>query len=288
MKKNAFVLLGLTLAFASLAQDAVLVTRSDMSLTRTDYEAALSVVPKEKRETMSPSVKQTMIFLEGVMVYRKLAQEARELGLDKDPVMQQEMRQAADRVLGLRRLQVLEEALKLPDFTAAAQEKYLLKKAEFTVPASVHAAHVLIATKNRSDAEARALVEKVRTKALAGADFAALAKEFSDDPSKDKNNGDLGFFGRKQMVKPFEDAAFALGKPGEISPVVKTDFGYHVIRLVDKQPERLKPFEEVKEGLLKELRDKYVSDAKVAHVSLIKNDKSIVVNEAAIEAMFKK
>lgn len=279
---------GMSVACVCAAQDPVLVTRGDMSLTRADYEAALSVVPKERRETMTPSVKQTMVFLEAVMVYRKLAQEARELGLDQDPVVAQEMRQAADRSLGLRRLEALEAGLKIPDFTAAAQERYLVKKADFTVPEAVRAAHILIATKDRSDAEALNRAKQVRAKAVSGADFTALAREYSDDPSKDKNDGDLGMFGRKQMVKPFEDAAFAMTKPGEISPVVKSQFGYHIIRLAEKQPERVKPFDEVKDGLIKELRDKYISDAKMAHISAIKNDKSIIINEAAIEAMFKK
>ena len=111
--------------------------------------------------------------------------------------------------------------------------------------------------------------------------------DYSDDASKGQNRGDLGFFERKQMVKPFEDAAFALRKPGEISSVVKTPFGYHVIRLTDIRPERQKPFDEVKDGLIKELRDKFITDIKTAYISAIKNDKSIVINEAAVEAAFK-
>jgi len=260
-----------------------------MLLTESDLEAALSVVPKEKREKMSPTVQQAMIFLENVMVSRKLAEEGRVLGLDKDKVIQKEMRQAADRVLGLRRLEALEAALKKPDFSAAAQERYLTKKTEFFIPETVRASHVLVIVKEgRTDEEARTLAESVRKKALSGADFSALAKEFSDDPSKEKNDGDLGFFGRKQMVKPFEDAVFALTKPGDISPVVKSQFGYHVIRLTEKRLEGQKPFDEVKDGLIKELREKFIADAKAAHISTIKNDKSIVVNEAAIEATFKK
>jgi peptidyl-prolyl cis-trans isomerase C len=277
---------------ALAADDPVLVSRSDMTLTASDYEAALSVIPPEKRQQMSPTLKQVMIFLENVMVFRKLAQEGRELGLDKDLVTQKEMQQAADRALALRRLALFESSLKLPDFTAAAKERYETKAADYRVAEAVHAEHILIKTEGRSEEEAQRRAEEVRVKArLADADFKALVKEYSDDPSSKNNLGDLGFFERAVpgkaggMVKPFEDAAFALKTPGDISPLVKTQFGYHVIRLVAQRPARQKPFDEVKEGLIRELREKFINDAKAVYLSQIKNDKSIVINEAAIGAL---
>jgi peptidyl-prolyl cis-trans isomerase C len=269
------------------AQKDALVSATGIELTRDDYEAAVSIIPKAKREQMSVTTKQVMIFLENVLVYRRLAEEARVLGLDKDPVIQREAQQAADRALGLRRLEALEAGLKLPDFTEAARERYVTHKADFTIAEAVRASHILVSAKGRSDDEARKRAEEARRKAVAGSDFTALAKEYSDDPSKDTNAGDLGFFERKQMVKPFEDAAFALSKPGEISPLVKTPFGYHIIRFAEKRPERVKPFDEVKEGIVSELRDKFIADAKASHISAIKNDKSIVIHEDAIKAMYK-
>lgn len=101
----------------------------------------------------------------------------------------------------------------------------------------VSASHVLVAYKGarrarsevtRTKREAKQRAEEVRAKAANGADFAALAREYSDDPSARKG-GDLGSFGKNAMVKPFADAAFAL-KVGEISNVVETEFGFHVIR----------------------------------------------------------
>ena len=274
--------------------DPVLVSRSDMTITRSDFEASLSVIPKEKRLQMDPSLKQNMIFLENVMIFRKLAQEGRELGLDKDPVVRQEMIQAADRALALRRLAQLEATVKTPDFLALAKERYATKKSNYRIPDAIHVEHILLRVEGRTDDEARQRAEEVRAKAVAGSDFKALVKEYSDDSSQVSNQGDLGFFEKSVpgkpgvMVQPFEDAAFALKNPGEISPLVKTQFGYHVIRLVEKRPERQKPFDEVKEGLVKELRDKFINDAKAAYLAAIKNDKSIVIHEDAIEAMFKK
>lgn len=88
----------------------------------------------------------------------------------------------------------------------------------------------------KGNAEARAKIEAIKKQLDEGADFAKFAEENSDCPSGKRGGGDLGFFGRNQMVKPFEDAAFAL-KPGEMSGIVPTGFGFHIIKLTEKNDE---------------------------------------------------
>ena len=288
----AVVLLGAVLsgcATQGLIEDTTpaLVTKNDLVLTRADYEAATMVIPKAKRAQMTPNQKQVMLFLENTLVYRTLADEARALGVDKDLIVQKELQQAIDKVLGLKRLEMLEAALKKPDFTAAALEQYQIKKAQYTVAEAVSAAHVLIKLEGRTDADARKIADEVRAKASAGEDFGKLAEKYSDDPSKAQNKGALGMFERGQMVKPFEDAAFSLKAPGDISPVVKTQFGYHIIRLIEKRAAVQQPFDAVKGKLLQELEEKFVSDARASYISAIKNDKNIVIHEDAIEALRK-
>jgi parvulin-like peptidyl-prolyl isomerase len=98
----------------------------------------------------------------------------------------------------------------------------------------IQASHILLgykgsrAPKERTKEEARQQIESIIARAKKGEDFAKLAQEFGEDGTKARG-GDLGVFGKGQMVKPFEDAAFSL-KPGEISGVVETDFGFHVIK----------------------------------------------------------
>ena len=114
---------------------------------------------------------------------------------------------------------------------------------------SVRASHILIGVPKGADAaakaQARAKAEQVLKDVKAGKDFAALAKEHSSDPGSAANGGDLGFFQQGQMVGPFNDAAFSLA-PGTTSELVETDFGFHIIRVVEKKAGRTIPLEEVK------------------------------------------
>lgn len=98
----------------------------------------------------------------------------------------------------------------------------------------IHARHILIAAdaSDAARAEARKKIELVRAELLAGKDFATAAREYSDCPSKE-NGGDLGTFTRGQMVKAFEDAAFSQ-KPGEIGPIIETEFGFHIIQVLNR------------------------------------------------------
>lgn len=113
---------------------------------------------------------------------------------------------------------------------------YEKNKSKFMVPESVHVRHILIAKaegdSDKIKAEKRSKAENLRKQLLAGADFAEIAKNNSDCPSKNAG-GDLGTFRRGEMVKPFEEAAFTQEK-NAMGPVVETDFGYHIIQVLDR------------------------------------------------------
>ena len=121
---------------------------------------------------------------------------------------------------------------------------------KMTMPEQVRARHILAALKSK-DEQARTLAQEkiaeVQEALEAGGNFAVLALEHSDGPSATKG-GDLGFFGRGQMVPPFEEAAFAL-QPGEISDVVETQFGFHIIKVEERRDGRTVPVEEASEQI---------------------------------------
>jgi peptidyl-prolyl cis-trans isomerase D len=135
---------------------------------------------------------------------------------------------------------------------------------DFGTPEERRAAHILITVNAvASQAEqdtAKAKAEQLLLQARQDpAKFSELAKKNSQDPGSAANGGDLGFFGHGMMVKPFEDATFAL-KVGEISGLVKSDFGYHIIRLIAVKPSRVLPFDEAREGIVNKLRQQKAAE----------------------------
>jgi peptidyl-prolyl cis-trans isomerase C len=126
---------------------------------------------------------------------------------------------------------------------------YEQNPAEFQQGERVRASHILIGFPQNADAaakeEARVRAAAVLSQAEAGNDFAALAKQSSEDPGSGANGGDLGYFERGQMVGPFEEVAFSLA-PDQTSDLVESPFGYHIIRVIDKQAARTIPLTEVR------------------------------------------
>jgi peptidyl-prolyl cis-trans isomerase D len=150
----------------------------------------------------------------------------------------------------------------------------------FRMPERVHARHILLKTDGKSDAEKKVLqakAEDLLKQLKNGADFAELAKKNSQDGTAEQG-GDLGWFVRNQMVPEFDTVAFTL-KPKELSGVVTSQFGYHIIQVLDKEAAKLKPFEEVKDELAKEVRAQSVTDKMQTagdemHAALVKSPKS--------------
>ncbi len=118
----------------------------------------------------------------------------------------------------------------------------------------MHAQHILLKTADKDAAAVRKQAESVLKEAQApGADFAALARKYSEDDASKASGGDLGFFGRGSMVKPFEDAAFGMA-PGQISELVQTDYGFHVIKMLEKRAAGQRPLAEVKDQIAEQLK----------------------------------
>lgn len=139
---------------------------------------------------------------------------------------------------------------------AEAKTYYDEHQEEFAQPELVTASHILLRTQGKTEeekAQIRQKMEGILQRARAGEDFAALAKEYSEDPGS-KDRGGEYTFPRGQMVKPFEDAAFSL-QNGQISDIVETQFGYHIIKRTGYKEAGTQPFEEVKEDLMERLTD---------------------------------
>ncbi len=161
-----------------------------------------------------------------------------------------------------------------------AKKYYSENKAKFETPEQVRASHILItpdpnADPNQAKVKAKAKAEDLLKKIKDGADFAELAKANSGDTYSAVQGGDLGFFGKGQMVPDFEKAAFAL-KPGQVSDVVETQFGYHIIKLTDHKDPNTIPFEQAKDDIVKMLAQDKQADFAEGYIASLKADAKIV------------
>jgi len=149
----------------------------------------------------------------------------------------------------------------------------------------VKASHILISTvddngnplSEAKKKEAKKKAEEVLKKAKSGEEFSELAKEYSDDPGSAANGGDLGYFTKGQMVQPFEEAAFSL-KPGEISGLVESEYGYHIIKVYDKIDEQL-PFDDVKD----EIKNTLIQNKYMENIESISKKAKVEKNESVIK-----
>ncbi len=123
---------------------------------------------------------------------------------------------------------------------------------QYTTPEQVRASHILLKTEGKDDAAVKAKAEEILKQAKAGADFAELAKKYSEDEASAKNGGDLDYFGRGRMVPEFDQAAFSM-EPGQISDLVKTQYGYHIIKVVDKKAASTRSLGDVRQQIVDQL-----------------------------------
>ena len=126
----------------------------------------------------------------------------------------------------------------------------------------------------------------MRAKAVAGADFTALAREYSDDPSVTRNGGELGFFEAKTMDPQFAAAAFAMNTKGELSAPVKSAFGWHIILYEDRRPAGFRSFDEVKGEILADMRKRAIDDSRAAAVRDVFSDPTLKVDKDLIEQIY--
>jgi len=141
------------------------------------------------------------------------------------------------------------------DWEASALEYYLANPQEFEVPENITLRTLLIRTESRSDEDAVALANELLQEASRPyADFDALVRAHTEDEVAAENGGLMEKITRGRTVQPFEDAAFALQTPGELSPPVVTEFGVHLIKLVQREPSKMRSFEESKERIIADLK----------------------------------
>lgn len=269
-------------AQTALPQPPVVVMRGGGAEVSTlDLEVDLQKAPAEARKNMLASADALSRLATNIHLRRALANEAERKGLAMEAKVASALSIARDRILSDALITEMDANLKPDDgaLEAYASAVYKTQKNRFKNQDEVRASHILI---SGTGDEARIKAAELLSQLRQGADFGEMAKKYSIDKSNSNKGGDLGFFNREKMVKPFSDAAFALKAPGEFSDLVETQFGLHIIKLVDRKAEGIKPYSEVRESLRAEAIAKMQNDLRLAQEQKV--SQSAVVDREAIEA----
>lgn len=266
---------------SAYAADPVLFEGKKIAITAADVQADSLRMPPEMRPLVLSRPETVTQLASNLFARRALAERAESEGLAKDPAVAAALRIARDKVLSDAMLEKIDKIHAPSDVVleTMARDAYRAKPERFQLPEQFKVRHILIAEKTP---ESRAKAEKVLEDLRAGADFAKLAKELSADKGSADKGGELGAFAKGRMVPEFEAAAFALDKPGALSGVVETQFGYHVLQLQERIPAGVKQFAEVRDELVKEARTKFTQDARVAEAESFQREAK--PNKEAIEA----
>jgi peptidyl-prolyl cis-trans isomerase C len=208
-------------------------------LRLSDVESAQKTLPPQAQKLPLEQIYPMLLdrLVDGMLITKA----GRKEHLDQDPEVQSRLKQYEDRLV---QETYVNRALKQADTEDRLRTRYETVIKDKPAQEEVHARHILLAT----EAEAKSVIGELDK----GADFAALAKKYSKDPGAEAG-GDLGYFGHDDMVKEFADAAFALS-PGQYSKTpVKSEFGWHVIKVEDRRAGKPPTFEEAREQLSRDL-----------------------------------
>lgn len=237
------------------------VSQGGVTVTVSDVDAYMARIPAEKWAGFVSSAERIEKMLRDILRNKMLAAQAVDMKLDQSASAQAQITQARTDVLARLRMQSFAESIKVPDLTQLAKEEYLTHKDQYVIPENVVVEHILVSNSARSDAEAKALAEKIRAEAEADpAKFEDMVKKYSDDPSKDSNGGVMRDASSAKYVPEFAKAAGKLTAQDPISPLVKTKFGYHILKLISATPAKPQTFDEVKAQILDGLGKQYSAD----------------------------
>jgi peptidyl-prolyl cis-trans isomerase C len=257
------------MAVPSMAWSMDIATVNGKTVTDKDMKEALSSMSEGQRRAMLKDYNSRRQVLNSMIDQELLEQEAQKEKLDQDAEYKAAFDAFKHQYMANR---VLRKNLSGKMSESAAKHFYEANKTRYSTE-SVHAQHILVSDESKAQ-EILALAK------APGADFEALAEKYSKDPSAKNNRGDLGFFGRGQMVPEFTEAAFA-GKEGEIVGPVRTSYGYHIIKVVEKKPGKILEYSDVEGRVMSDLQQEVTQN----YIENLRKSSKISVDDKALQKM---
>lgn len=243
-------------------------------ITVRDFNGRIDKLPKQYQDIVKSQKKN---YLDDLIMEKLLYKKALTENIDKDKDTQDIIAEATKKII-IARLVEKEVEKKVRVSDEEVKKYYDEHSEEFMMPERWRASHILVDTADEANAIKQNLAQ--------GASFEEIAKEKSKDPTA-TSGGDIGYFSKGQLVPEFEEECFRL-KVGEVGNVVKTQFGYHIIKLTDKKNPEVQPFDSVKDMVKRELERSKKKDLLDNMMSDAKGSAKIVINEKVLDGEIKK
>ena len=282
---GCFLFILLFVPGASFSQEETLVAKiGEKNITLSDFNKILNFFDPEKLKVIenNPQIKEQV--LQQMVQALVISQLAKQGGFDARPEIKEQMELQKNGFLANEYIK-REVVQKVTVSENEVKAYYDNHKDEYQTPEMVRARHILFLVDAASTVDAKksvyAKAEETLKKIKGGEDFAKLASELSGDPSSKPKGGDIGFVTKGKTVKPFEDALFSL-KTGEISGVIETQFGYHIIKAEEKKDAAVEPFETVKEKVRQKIMQERAKSAVTAFVDKAMKDAKVEIFTEAL------
>lgn len=260
-----------TLAFSCGKKEdsRVLAEIDGEKITLSEFTRELDKIPLELKMFVLSQVGKKN-YLERMITKKLLLREAKKEGIEKEKEFQERLSELREQLL----IEMLLKKKITTDFRiddAELKKYYEAHKEEFKRPPEINTRHILLKTEE----EARQIQEKL----MKGEDFVELAKKYSIDPAAKVTGGELGYHPRGSLVPEYEEEAFKLKKVGQISGIVKSRFGYHLIRLEGIKPPSYAKFDEVKELIRQRMIQEKQGEILQKYIEDLKKNAKIKINE---------
>jgi peptidyl-prolyl cis-trans isomerase C len=257
----------------SADEGKVIATYAHKRLTQGTFTREIERLPPRSRMQLAAPDRKRQ-FVDNYILNDLLAAEGDARGYDKDPDIERQVAELRRRLVVQR---VMKDFQEPPDVTDAEVRAYYDQNRRMFSGAQIRASHILV----KDEDLAKRLREELRKDP---SQFEELAKTNSTDTATAARGGDLGFFGQGRMVAPFEQAAFGLDRPGDISEVVKTPFGFHIIKLTERKEGTERPFDEVKERIRVNLMNQRRQDETQHRLDQLRAKADVKVDDEVLAA----
>lgn len=268
-----------------LPPNTPLISDGKVVVDSTDFEGNLLRLPENKRDEMRMAYERVATIADNMFIARTLAARAREAGLDKDPAVQKRLQQVQDGVLADLYVQKVEKEVAIGNLEQRARELYKADQARYVTKEEVYVQHILVNLAGRTRATALERANQAAAEAKAGDDFLTVATRYSDDPDKRNNGGDLGYNSPTTFVEPVRKAIGTMKTKGEIVGPVESEFGFHVLKFIDRKPPKPIPYEAVSKKIIEAERERLRKQRTEALVAEVRNSSTVVIHRDNVEKL---